>query len=117
MILHMRTDDAMENLLRSVKAQITKGDGYSVSFMLPFGIRYCTADKRLTLLTEVKQRNRWLFSSFFAVYVESPITWDNEDEPLPPHEAERVITRIKEALDKRLNKHYELQSGYWAPES
>ena len=106
----MNVSEYREKLLENTKPKVIEGDGFTVKIHFPFAIRYIAHGKTLTLGIELKQREGswWIFGNYLAVYVQVPICWDNEDEPMSTAEADRILARLKGVLDKHEKKRYEL---------
>ncbi len=79
-----------------------------MSLFFPFAVRYEARGKRLTFPAAVLQKagSWWVFGSYLGVYVESPLCWDGEDEPIGTRTAEIIMSEVKESLDKLGRKHY-----------
>jgi hypothetical protein len=99
---------------RQSRVRPFEGDGYSVFIVQPSFIRYVDPEGVVTMPCElmVKSRTgspakrmsllRALFMrSWWEVFVESPLQWDNSDAPLPPKKRSEIIRRVEAALKKR----------------
>jgi hypothetical protein len=95
-----------------VRTQVLNGDGYTIELLLPAAVRYKVGDHSLTLPSNVmplRTDNHWwtiLTGWYTPFYVETPMVWDDEEEPMSVSEAETAIARIKEFLDIKLKKRY-----------
>jgi hypothetical protein len=71
------------------------GDGYIVEIILPAVVRYREPTRTLTFGCDPT-------SAYLGIYVETPVTWDNEEkEPLSQPEFDLIMSRIKAALAKK----------------
>ncbi len=106
----MKVSAAFEDLLRPLPPQVFRGDGFTVSLFFPFAVRYESREKRITFPAAVlrKAGSWWVFGSYLGVYVESPLCWDGEDEPIGARTAEMIISEVKESLDRLGRRHYKL---------
>jgi hypothetical protein len=68
---------------------------------------YTSGDKKLTLTGELfkKEGSWWIFGSYFGMYLESPLRWDNMEEAMPAAEAELTLSRIRSFLDRHRVKY------------
>jgi hypothetical protein len=54
-------------------------DGYTIKVAIPDASIYATGDKQLTLTGKLfkKESTWWIFGSYFGMYLEGPLRWDN----------------------------------------
>jgi hypothetical protein len=103
---------------RQSRVRPIEGDGYSVYVVVPSFIWYVDPEGEVTLPCEHMVRDRkgaltkrmslfrvLLMKSWWEVFVESPLHWDNGNDPLPPEKKAEVIRRVETALKKRLGSY------------
>ncbi len=104
----VRTNPDAEALIGSKPTRVIQGDGYMVKIFQPFVIRYYARGKQVTFSLELlkKEGSWWIFGSYWGVYVELPLCWDDEDEPVGVRTAEMIVSQIKEALESAGGEKY-----------
>lgn len=104
----MKTDPRQEELCFRGKGRVIQGDGYTVKLFQPFGIRYFAEGKQVTFQLEFREREGgwWFTRGYWGVYVEDPLVWDDETEPIDLPTARRIMSQLKEALRKEGGEKY-----------
>lgn len=96
----MKLDAKAEALLKKLHTRRVEGDGYAVEVIMPMVVRYRKGAKSLTLGCEPRR-------SALDIYVEAPVAWDDESEPMTRLELDEAISRIKRALaEKKLRYEF-----------
>jgi hypothetical protein len=99
-----------DKLFAHLRKETFAADGYTIEFWYSGGVRYRSKGKAITISRDPIPRradNRWwtIFTGYYAIYyLEVPVSWDNEEEPMSVGEAETVTERITEYLDRRLGR-------------
>jgi hypothetical protein len=103
----MRLNKEWYDWLKIKSAKRIQGDGYVIEIISPSTVKYREGERTLTLSTEplMHDNNGDKHGWTLVVYVQQPLKWDEPAMVMSPSEADRVMARIQEGLNKKVGRY------------